>query len=136
MSVTLVIEPGTTLLIPSGPSHDPGRFHLFIALTAPQCIDVADPVLFVPMVSLSTLAASRPFDSACLLRAGEHPFVRHDSYVAYGLAICQPLSKLEAGIQRGMYELREPLTPTILERVLKGALESKHIKPRIRGLCR
>jgi hypothetical protein len=133
----VAIEAGTTLLLRTGPVHDPGRMHLFIVLTAPKSIDSAEPgLLCVPMVSLSSIPKDRSYDTTCVLRAGDHPFIRHDTYVAYGLAIHPPLSTLQEKILRGECEIAEPLAPAVLERVYKGVFASKHVKPRFRGVCR
>lgn len=132
-----VIEAGTSLFLRTGPVHDPGRMHLFIVLTAPKSIDSAEPhTLCVPMVSLSSIPKDQPYDEACVLRAGEHPFIRHDSYVAYGLAIHPSLSTLHEKIRRGECQIAEPLAPAILERVYAGVFLSKRVKPRFRGICR
>lgn len=133
----VVIEAGTALFLRTGPVHDPGRMHLFIVLTAPKSIDSAEPgALCVPMVSLSSIPKDRLYDETCVLRAGDHPFIRHDSYVAYGLAIHPSLSTLHEKIRRGECDIAEPLNPAVLERVYKGVFLSKHVKPRFRGICR
>jgi hypothetical protein len=131
------IEAGTTLFLRTGPAHDPGRMHLFIVLTAPKSIDSAEPgTLCVPLVSLSSIPKDRPYDATCVLRTGDHPFIRHDTYVAYGLAIHPTLSILQEKIRRGECEIGQPLTAAVLERVYKGVFVSKHVKPRFRGICR
>mgnify|MGYP001025023401 CR=1 FL=1 len=133
----VVIEAGTTLFLPTGPAHDPGRKHLFIVLTMPRSIDAAESAtLCVPMVSLSSIPKDRPYDATCVLHVGDHPFIKHDSYVAYSLAIYPPLSTLQDKIRRGECEIAQPLTPSILKRVYEGVFISRHVKPRFRGLCR
>lgn len=67
-----------TLWIPgTGPAHDPERGHLFIILTD-SCS--AGMNLLVPVCS----AGSKP-DTTCLLGAGDHPFLKRKSFVAYHL---------------------------------------------------
>ena len=70
--------PGATLLIPSGPEHDPDRMHLFVVLTNPFD-DRGDGVQRVLLVSLSTVHDHKNHDPACVLEAGEHRFVKHES---------------------------------------------------------
>ena len=71
---------GKTLLIPSGTRKDPNKKHLFV-VTTDACN--SNQHLLVPICSI---VANRHHDPACELKAGEHPFLAHDSYVAYNLS--------------------------------------------------
>ena len=70
-----------TLLIPSGPQGDQDRKHLFILLTDPHADQAGKNCVL--MVSLSTVRPGMPHDPTCILYAGDHPFVKHESYVVY-----------------------------------------------------
>ena len=71
--------PGNTLLVPSGPSG----LHLFIITLGPIVLPGYGPKPQAVMVSATTIRDGIPHDSACELRAGEHPFIQHPSYIAY-----------------------------------------------------
>ena len=62
-----------SLLIPSGPTHDPQRRHLFIVLTDPFD-DTGNGVSRVLLVSLASVRDS--CDRTCILKPGDHPFIR------------------------------------------------------------
>lgn len=66
----------TTLWIPeTGPTSDPHKGHLFVVLTDP-CPEGA--VLLVPICSQYERC-----DKTCLVGAGDHPFLKHPSFVFY-----------------------------------------------------
>ena len=71
-------------------------------------------------------------DSACIVEAGEHPFVTHKTYVRYRDARIVSVAKLEELRQQGLLHFRENLSEGLLERVRKGADESQFLKNAIR----
>ena len=115
-----------TLLIPSGTVDDPERRHLFICLTDPVN-EERDTLL----VSVSSVRPGLPHDSTCRLFAGDHPFIRHDSFVAYRLMRIEPAAALERGVQNGVLLPREILDGGLFARVCKGLTESRFVTPAI-----
>ncbi len=78
-----------TLLIPSGPAHDPDRKHLFIVLTDPaQVLEYTEK--YSLLVGVASVQTDLPHDPTCLLDAGDHEFIRHKSYVHYARALTEP----------------------------------------------
>jgi hypothetical protein len=116
-----------TLLVPSGPEHDPNRKHLFILLTDPPNADSE-----VLLVSLASVQEHLPYDSTCLLYPGDHPFIRHKSYVNYAYARIEPVGKLVNGVKQRLFDPQGTLDETVFARVCKGLLESRHTTPKIR----
>jgi hypothetical protein len=113
-----------TVLLPSGPANDPLRKHLFIVVTDP-CPSAGD----VLMVSVSS---TRPgHDPACLLYAGDHGFIQHNSFVEYALARIELLQKIQNGVARGLFMPRMDLNTTIFARVCHGVTISRFVRPRI-----
>lgn len=108
-----------TLLIPSGPESDPNRKHLFICLT--DCYGAEKETL---IVSASTFRPNLPADSACKLFAGDHPFLKHESYVDYGSARIITADKLMKGIKLDFFVPKEPLETSIFARVCYGLEQS------------
>lgn len=115
-----------TLLIPSGPADDSGRKHLFICLTDPTG-EARNTLL----VSISTLRSGLPHDPTCRLYAGDHPFIRQDSFVAYRQARIEPAAAIERGVESGLLVPREILDGAIFARVCKGLTESRFVTPAI-----
>lgn len=68
---------GCALLIPSGPPSDPDQLHLHALLTDA----VNDPCHLV--VSFSRIKRGVFYDGTCIVKAGEHNFIKQDSYVEY-----------------------------------------------------
>ena len=120
-----------TLLIPSGPPNDPDRKHLFICVTDP--VGVERQTLIVPV---STLVTGLPHDPACRLFAGDHPFIRHDSFVSYRQAQVQAAARIERGVKEGRLIAHDILDGAIFARVCLGLTESRFVPPSVLAFYR
>lgn len=114
-----------TLLIPSGPESDPNRKHLFICLT--DCYGAEKETL---IVSASTFRPNLPADSACKLFAGDHPFLKHESYVDYGSARIITADKLMNGVRLNTFIPKEPLKTDVFAHVCRGLEQSPMTAPK------
>ena len=119
-----IVEARATLLYPSGTANDPNRKHLFIVLTEP-----AGKPPTVLLVSVSSFIRGKATDEACILRPGDHPFIKHDSFVAYRMCREEPSSKLEKGIASGEFVAKEKLTLDSFQRVIDGLFCSNFAAP-------
>ena len=108
-----------TLLIESGPANDPTRKHLFICLT-----DVFGSDNETLMVSVSTHRFGLPADETCHLFAGDHPFIKHKSFVEYGKARIYSADKLVKGERQGLFVAMDALESSIFARVCYGLEKS------------
>ena len=116
-----------TLLIPSGPASDPNRKHLFICLT--DCHGTDKETL---IVSVSTYRTGLPADLTCKLFSGDHPFLKHESYVDYSSARIIGADKLTNGVKSDLFVPKEPLETSIFARVCYGLEQSPRISPKNR----
>jgi len=124
-----------TLLIPSGPAHDPERKHLFIVLTDPaQVLGYTEKQSL--LVGVATLQPDLPHDSTCLLHAGDHEFIRHRSYVHYARALIEPSQSILNGVKKGVLVPKALLVGEIFARVCKGLVESRFTPPKIMSFYR
>ena len=114
-----------TLLIESGPANDPTRKHLFICLT-----DVFGPDKETLMVSVSTHLAGLPADDTCHLFAGDHPFIKHKSFVEYDKARVYAADKLVKGEREGRFVAMDALESSIFARVCYGLEQSPFTAPK------
>jgi hypothetical protein len=114
-----------TLLIPSGPAEDPDRRHLFICLTDPAGAE-QDTLL----VSISSIVPGQPFDDTCRLYAGDHPFIRHDSYVSYRSLRVETAERLANGVANGVLIAREPMESGVFARICRGVEQSPFVAPK------
>ncbi len=89
---------------------------------------------FVIVVSVSTLY--RFADRTVLLRAGEHPRIGHDSFIAYNFAKVQKLSDITARMTTRPKLVKEPCTAELLKKVQAGILESEQTENGVRNLFR
>lgn len=109
-----------TLLVPSGPLHDPDRKHLFILLSDP--VTEEEVVL---MVSISSVKPNRWHDDACMISPGEHPFIVKESFVDYSSCRIEPGEKLLNGVYKGFFVPRDPMPQSVFERICCGVMVSR-----------
>lgn len=125
MSLFLPVQ-RATLLIPSGPSK-----HLFILLTDPTDLPPSDTKHSL-IVGLASIRQGRPYDATCCIYVGDHPFIKHDSYVYYYYSKIEETRKLIDGYKQGFFDHKETLDSAIFARVCKGLLESRQTPLKIK----
>jgi len=59
-------------------------------------------------------------DSSCIVNDGEHPFIKHKSYVIYAKAKLTTVGNLQAAFNRGLLHVRENCSDDFLSKVLGG----------------
>lgn len=117
-------QKGQCLLVPSGP----GEFkHLFALLIDPVVVAGYGSQPRVLLAGLTSIKAGCTFDDACILKAGEHPFITHDSYVEYRFARWDTAEHIGDLVQSGVFSKKEPCSPDLLQKVVNGALRSRRI---------
>jgi hypothetical protein len=125
---------GATLHMPSGPSSGSGK-HLFIVLNDPKPFANYGPALCIVLVSLSSVLAQEVrFDDTCILRAGCHPSVRHDTYVYYRGTRMEQLRDVLKRLDDSFYTPGEPIAATVLTSVKAGLLKSPFTKREFKQL--
>jgi len=115
-----------TLLMPTGAVK-----HLHIVMT--------DPIHFpelgyeeVLLVNISSIKANQPHDTSCTLSAGEHPFIKHDSYVYYKDAAIFRVPNIVERMQLGEIATYPPISDAVYAKVLAGFAVSKFVKQKIK----
>lgn len=105
-----------TLLIPSGTSHSPETKHLFVvcALNASEAL----------LASVTTWT-NHLCDGACVLEAGEHPFINVKSYILYRKCRIEKCQTLVKGVEEGILIPRDPIADAPFTRICDGILKSK-----------
>lgn len=104
---------GATLLIP----YDDVP-HLFVVLNAP----CKDGLCLLAMVT--SIKENRYHDSACILKVGDHKFIKWDSYVLYRLATYAKSAHISNMVTKGLYIQREDVKTDVLERIIAGLWDS------------
>jgi hypothetical protein len=113
-------EKGKTLLIQSGPQHDPDRKHLFVIVAGP---DEHDNFVLVPICSIEPGVYSDP---ACNISASEHPFITHDSYAFYARARVAHRTNLKTMTDGWTYFEKQAVDPALFAKLVAGAASSRH----------
>ena len=112
-----------TLLFPSPSARDENGKHLFIVLTDP-----CGPANQVLLVGIATLR-DKGCDMTCVLKPGDHEFIKIDSYVAYSFCRIEWADKLVTGVKNGDFVDKGLLDEEIFGRVLTGLRKSHSTKP-------
>lgn len=121
---------GSTLLIPSGRDGN----HMFIVL--------CDPSEFEGYARRSCICVNvctvrlGPYDHACILPPGCHPFIKNESYIAYRYARIDPAAHLERAVASNTFIPLEPISPGLLAQVRDGAGRSREIPRFLKSLLK
>lgn len=115
-----------TLLIPSGPSHDPDRLHLHIICTDP---DADGKQLIVSMCT----KANAPFDDTCILQKHEHTFLKHESYVLYRKAKIILQSALVNGVNAKLFVPKDDVNGQAFLKITNGICASPQTAKKIKS---
>jgi hypothetical protein len=94
--------------------------HVWMIISDPN----RDPTKLL-MVSFTTWQPH--LDHACIIEAGEHPFVVHRTVVDYSRAKVVTNAQLESLRRAGRLQLLDPLTAALLARIRQSAMLSKTI---------
>jgi len=118
----MALTKGDTFLIRTGPNLD--DYHLFVI--------VSDPNLTSDETVLCVNFTSTPKDKSCIIKAGEHPFVKHDTYIDYQTGRELTIGYIEKRLKDGtddfkLYTNSAPVTASLLERIIQGGKQTKKI---------
>ena len=113
-----------TLLVPSNPRGDLSLKHLFVVMCDP---DRRGDVL---LVSISTYKEGhKNHDPTCLLDEGDHPFIKHRSYVRYASARQESAATLVQRVASRSYTDQGLVGEAVFQRILAGFRKSDFVSP-------
>jgi hypothetical protein len=104
-----------------------GDDHLWVIINDPQAHDGA-----AVFVNVSTIRAKT--DTTCILRRGDHPFIKHDSYVRFRSAKKALVEELDALIKARRLRPHQPADPALLERIRAAAAAAVEFPEDLRSL--
>lgn len=119
------------MLVPSGPGS---KSHVFIIALGPSRLDGYGSDEQVVLVSFASVHPQTNYDTACVVRAGEHPFITHDSYVYYRDPRVESVVHVNEMVERGVWTPHEPCPPDLLRRIINGFQISKRVPRYLRDL--
>lgn len=125
-----------TLLILTGATH-----HLHVVMNDPV-FSAEHSAHSILLVNISSVKDGVPYDATCVLDAGCHPFVKHQSYVSYAHAVVSNAERVAVKVTAGEIVQKDDVSEGIFTRVLQGFFESDQVTPKIlrfikncMGLC-
>lgn len=117
------LEEGSTFLY----RYPKSDMHLFIVITG--SVTVRKTLMYTCSMISSWKDNSPLCDPACIIEAGEHPFITHKSYVAYKETVQFSEEQLNKLFLTGKCIPRDSVTDTLLRRIKAGASKSRKIAP-------
>ncbi|WP_310611428.1 hypothetical protein [Limnohabitans sp.] len=87
-----------------------------------------DDYLLATLVNITSVPTTPniPYDQACIVQAGQHPFVVYDSFVAYRYIRIEAIAHLAQMISLGQWKsYHAPASSSLLLRMVAGVCMSK-----------
>jgi hypothetical protein len=119
-----MLDCGDTFLTGDG---DEDNFHLWVIIT---------PVSEGEVVTVCIVTAHKKSERLVVLNRGEHPFIQHESVVAYRFSKIRAMDDIEGLLARSMAKKREPIAPALLKKIQSGLLDSDFTPNHIRAYYR
>lgn len=107
-----MVSCGDTFLTGDG---DEDNFHLWIIITPPNEGEV---------VTVCVVTAHRRSERLVVLNKGDHPFIQHESVIAYRYAKIRAVDDIEAAFATSAAKQREPVAEAILKKAQNCLIES------------
>jgi hypothetical protein len=111
---------GDTFLTGDG---DENNFHLWVIISPPSQGEV---------VTVCVVTAHKRSERLVVLNAGDHPFIRHESVIAYGHSQIRAVCDIEAALTAGIAKQRESVEEKLLKRIQAGLMESDFTPNQVR----
>jgi len=115
-------KPGSCLMIPSGPNE-----HLFTVALGPIVLDGLGSEPQVVIVSFSSIKPGLPYDDACEVQPGAHPFITRDSFVYYREPRIYAASLVETKVHANEWRQQGECSSELMEKILSGFRRSKRL---------
>src|ERR1700676_42671 len=100
-----MLNDGDTFL--TGDAEDES-LHLWIVVTPPTDGEV---------VTVSVTTRRRKSETLVVLKPGDHPFIEHESVIAYTYSRIRPVDDIEAAMRNGTAKKRQPISRELLARI-------------------
>lgn len=75
---------------------------------------------------------STKIDPKFTLDRGDHPFIKHKSYIDYAGAEILSVTEIRRKLEDGQYKLKETTNLEVVKHICQGLLESHHSLPQHR----
>lgn len=127
---------GASLWMPTPLPNDPTRHHLFALLTGAVGSSRRYVEHEVALVSISSVRPGVRVDKSCILDAGDHANIHHESYVVYRRAQLTTVGVLQRGLDDGTWFSRGTFAEEVRQRILEGAFSSALTPRKVKSFLR
>ena len=103
------------------------NFHLWIVLTSPNEGEV---------VTVCLVTAHKRSERLVVLNKGDHPFVQHESVIAYGFSQIRSVEDIQELLRSGAAKPRDPVSPELLKKIRAGLVDSDFTPNGVRAYYR
>lgn len=115
---------GDTFLTGDG---EEDNFHLWVVITPPTEGEV---------VTVCVVSAHKRSERLVVLNQGDHPFIQHESVIAYLHSKVRSVLDIEEILNKGIAKKRDPFSPELVRRFQAGLLESDFTPNGVRAYYR
>jgi len=103
------------------------NFHLWVVLTSPNEGEV---------VTVCLVTAHKRSERLVVLYKGDHPFIQHESAIAYRFSQIRLVEDIQELLRSGAAKPRDPVSPELLQRIRAGLLDSDFTPNGVRAYYR
>lgn len=115
---------GDTFLTGDG---DEDNFHLWVIVT---------PANQGEVITVCVVTAHKRSERLVVLNQGDHPFVQHESVIAFRHSRIRSVSDIEELLHAGTAKRRDPVSPQLLARIQAGLVDSDFTPNGVRAYFR
>ena len=97
-------------------------------------IIISDPNPNNEIVIVNVTTSDLSMDNACIIKHGDHPFIKHESVIAYYHALLMSVDKIAEWKSKHYLESWPSVKYPLLKRIQQGAIDSEYTPQKIQGI--
>ncbi|MDQ9887248.1 MULTISPECIES: hypothetical protein [Acinetobacter] len=126
-------EAGDAFFCQAGPKE-----HLFVVLFDPDTYpsEGYGKRLCIVSVNFTSVTTEKKIDPACIIEAGEHPFIQHQSFVLYERIQVMDHQHVCHCVNTGVYRPATKVSVELLDRIICGIQDSSFTPRKFKKLLK
>lgn len=126
-------EAGDAFFCQAGPKE-----HLFVVLFDPDTFpsEGYGKRLCIVSVNFTSVTTEKKIDPACIIEAGEHPFIQHQSFVLYERIQIMDHQHVCHCVNTGVYRPATKVSVELLDRIICGIQDSSFTPRKFKKLLK
>lgn len=121
---------GDAMLIDSGPTG----LHLHVIIWGPGDVEWLASKPQMILAGVTTIYTGVPHDTGCVLAAGEHEFISHDSYVHFRKLRVDEPAHIDAMVNAGQWKAKTGCSGALVKKMRAGLCASRMVDRRFKLL--